>query len=339
MMSDNNINDTTKISSDLLHQRMILQTQVASAKIERNDDEIDLAELWRATWAGKWVIIAIAAMFAVASVVYALSLPNIYKSEALLAPVAEEGGGLGGMASQFGGLASIAGINLGGSGGIEQTALAIEIMKSRVFVAKFIEQHDLLIPLMAVKGWSQHTNELIYNAEIYSIEDNKWIISGNTSIESRPSAQKAYKRFRSIFTISQDPKSSMVNVSVEHFSPIIAQQWVTWLVDAINIEMKTRDLNEAQKSKIYLEQQLSSTKVNELQNVLYQLIEEQTKTIMFANVREQYIFKTIDPALVPELKKGPKRALICVLGVLLGGIFGVFIVLIRHFRSNNHELR
>ena len=65
--------------------------------------------------------------------------------------------------------------------------------------------------------------------------------------------------------------------------------------------------------------------------MLYQLIEEQTKTVMFANVREQYVLKTIDPALVPELKSGPKRAFICVLGMLLGGVLAVVIVLIRYF--------
>ena len=52
---------------------------------------------------------------------------------------------------------------------------------------------------------------------------------------------------------------------------------------------------------------------------------------MFAEVRDEYVFKTIDPALVPEAKAGPKRVLICVLGTLLGGMLGVILVFIRHF--------
>ena len=47
---------------------------------QNNDDEIDLRELWNVIWRGKWLIIAITTIFAVASVFYALSLPNIYKS-------------------------------------------------------------------------------------------------------------------------------------------------------------------------------------------------------------------------------------------------------------------
>ena len=54
------------------------------------DDEIDLRELFAAIWQGKWIIIAVTAVFAVVSVFYALSLPNIYKSEVLLAPAGEQ---------------------------------------------------------------------------------------------------------------------------------------------------------------------------------------------------------------------------------------------------------
>ena len=43
------------------------------------------------------------------------------------------------------------------------------------------------------------------------------------------------------------------------------------------------------------------------------------------------MLKTIDPANAPEEKAKPKRALIVVLGTMLGGILSVLIVLIRYF--------
>lgn len=328
----NDKNENGQISPQLLQQLALSQQAVMNQNMQQ-DDEIDLAELWSAIWAGKWIIIVITTIFAAAAVAYALSLPNIYKSEALLAPAAQEQSG-GGLASKFGGLASLAGINLGsGGGGIDKTALALEIMKSRVFVAKFIKQHDLLVPLMAAKGWDRDSNQLIINEKYYDVASKKWIRDVKAPFKPEPSTQEAFKEFSKLISVSQDKTSSMVAMSVKHYSPEIAKQWVDWLIDAINEEMKIRDLSEAHKSIDYLEQQLGKTKLNELQNVLYQIIEEQTKTIMFAEVREQYAFKTIDPALVPELKSEPKRALICVLGVLLGGMFAILIVLIRHFKN------
>ncbi len=310
-----------EISPELLQSLSTMQQQPG--------DEIDLAELWRAIWAGKWIIVAITSLFTIASVFYALSLPNIYKSEALLAPAEQQSGGLGSMASQFGGLASLAGVNLGG-GKTDKTGLALEIMKSRAFIFKFIEKHDLILPLMGVESWNSLTNELVYDEKVYDVLSQKWVREVNAPLKRKPSLQETYKEFQKIITINQDKKSSMLTVSIEYYSPKLAQQWVNWIVDAINEEMKLRDLHEANNSVNYLNSQLEETKVADFRNILYQLIEEQTKTIMFANVREQYALKTIDPALVPELKSGPKRALISVLGIFVGMVLSTLIVLVTY---------
>ncbi|WP_256931973.1 Wzz/FepE/Etk N-terminal domain-containing protein, partial [Vibrio parahaemolyticus] len=63
-------------------------------------------------WKGKWIIVVATFIFAIGSVLYSLSLPDIYKSDALLAPAeSSNGGGLSKMASQLGGLAALAGVN------------------------------------------------------------------------------------------------------------------------------------------------------------------------------------------------------------------------------------
>ena len=85
---------------------------------ETFDDEIDLRELFTVLWNGKGLITLITGFAAVCAVLYALWLPNIYESKALLAPKDESGaGGLAGLARQYGGLASLAGINIGVAAG------------------------------------------------------------------------------------------------------------------------------------------------------------------------------------------------------------------------------
>jgi len=323
-----------QVSPELLQQLTMAKTQSRLSQPPL-DDEIDFAELWHAIWAGKWLIIAITAVFSLASIIYALSLPNIYKSEALLAPATEKQAGMSGLASKFGGLASLAGVNLGSGGGIDQTVLALEIMKSRLFIDNFINNNNLLVPLMATKGWIRDGNKLIYNAEIYDVEKNEWVSDVKKNRWSGPSSQKAFRVFSGLFNVTQDQTSSMITLSVEHYSPLIAKQWVDLLIKAINTEMKQKDLTEAENSITYLNNQLELTRVSGLQDVLYQLIEEQTQTIMFANVREQYALKVIDPAVIPELKSGPKRSLICVLGVFIGGMLAVMVVIIRYFSNKS----
>ncbi|PKG75879.1 LPS O-antigen length regulator [Shewanella sp. GutCb] len=296
-----------------------------------SDDVIDLRELLAVIWQGKWLIIAITAVFAIGSVIFAIMQPNTYKSEALLAPASEEqSGGLSALAGQFGGLASMAGINLGG-GGVDKTQMAIEVIKSRQFASQFIRKHNILPDLMAVEKWNVNDSTLVYDDELYDIGKNEWVRVVKAPYKPEPSLQEAYKEFIKVISVNSAKDTGMVTVSVEHLSPVIAQQWVAWLIEDINSVMKERDVAEANRSREFLNKQIALTNVADIRSILYKLIEEQAKTIMFAEVRDEYVFKTIDPALIPEEKAGPKRALICVLGTLLGGMFAVMIVLMRHF--------
>ena len=311
-------------SNNLNQANMPMQNNIA-------DDEIDLRELFAVIWQGKWIIIAITALFAVASFFYAINQPNIYKSEALLAPAEEQqGGGLGALAGQFGGLASLAGVNLGG-GSSNKAQLAIEVLKSRQFTSDFIQKHNILADLMAAKTWNMQTNTIVYDNEMYDSQNDKWVREVKAPFKPEPSMQEAYKEFSKIISASTDKESGMVKISVEHVSPTVAQQWVDWLIKDINQTMKQRDVLEAIKSTDFLTQQLEQTKIADIRAVLYKLVEEQTKTIMFAKVRDEYVFKTIDAALVPEEKFKPKRALIAILGTMLGGMLSVIIILIRHY--------
>ena len=297
------------------------------------EDEIDLRELFSVIWQGKWLILAITAIFAIGAVIFAIKQPNIYKSEALLAPAAEEqGGGLSALASQFGGLASLAGVNLRGkNAGTDKTQMAIEVLKSRQFASEFIQTHHLLPDLMAAKKWDRENNRVIYDEAKYDIANNKWIRDVKPPRQPEPSMQEAFKVFEKIVMVSKDKESGLVTIAVEHRSPFVAQQWVTWLIQDINKVMKDRDVAEANRSSEFLNKQIVLTNVADIKAILYKLVEEQAKTIMFAEVRDEYVFKTIDPALAPEEKAKPKRALICLVGTILGGMLGVMFVLIRHF--------
>ena len=303
-----------------------------------NDDEIDLAELWSAIWSGKKLIIAITFIFAISSILYAINQPNIYRASTLLAPAGEQSGagGLAKMAGQFGGLASLAGINLGG-GGTDKTGLALEVLKSRVFIENFINKYQLLVPLMAAKNWNINTNTLILDDELYDAQSKTWLREMKAPKTPEPSPWESFKVFTELLSVSSDKTTGMITIAIEHYSPEIAKQWLVWLVAEINNTMRDQDKAEAQRSIDFLSEKLQETQLADMQTVFYQLIEEQTKTIMLAEVSQEYVLKTIDPANAPDEKAKPKRALIVVLGTMLGGILSVLIVLVRYFANNENS--
>ena len=299
------------------------------------EDEIDLAQLFKTLWQGKWWVIGFALLGAMIGIAVALYLPNIYRSEALLAPSSEQqGGGLSAMAGQLGGLASLAGINLGGNT-LDKTALAVEVAQSREFLSRFIRQHQLEVQLLAVTKMDKSTGQLIINSELYDESQKKWIREVPAGKSVAPTDWELVKAFRESFQISQDKKSGLVTMAVEYYSPEVAKQWVDWLVADLNMAMKERDQAEAKHNIAYLKEQLAKTSIADMQSVFYKLIEEQTKTLMLTEVSQEYVFKTIDPAVVAEEKAKPKRALIVLLAAIISTMFGMAFVLLRqNFRQH-----
>jgi len=294
-----------------------------------SSDEIDLRELFSAIWQGKWLIVAVTSLLTVASVFYALSLPDVYKSEVTLAPAEDNSLKVPG---QLGGLAALAGVNLGGKGG-DKTALALEILKSRDFLGRFIEQNDLYIPIMAAKGWDRATNKLIIDPEIYNEESKQWVREVDEPFKPKPSVLETIVELNKILSVNQDEISGMVKISIELYSPEIAKIVVDNIVKSINEEIRNRDVAEADKSIEYLNKQIEMTHLADVRTMLFSLVEEQTKTKMLAHAREEYVLKTIDPAVVAELKDSPKRILIVLMSILLGFVLSTFVLIVR-FISN-----
>ena len=292
------------------------------------DDEIDLRQLFRVLWAGKWLIGGITFAATVIAVIVALMLPNIYRAEALLAPNDQEGaGGLSALAAQYGGLASLAGIDLS-SGSADKTALGLKVLTSRKFISEFIERHDILVPLMAPRKWDDETGQLIIDTDEYDVTAKQWIRKVRPPKKTIPSMQEAHEEFTDILSIEQDNSTGFVTVAVEHYSPTVAKRWVDWLVDDLNSSIMLQDVAEAEQAIEYLKLQINGTSVANLQNVFFSLIEEQTKTVMLSKVTDEYLLKTIDPAVMPEQKAKPRRILLAALGGIFGLLIGVFLTLL-----------
>ncbi len=309
-------------------QQEVVRTYAPTASVAPSD-EIDLRELWNILWQGKLLIVAITAVFAVGSVFFALSLPNVYQSTTLLTPSEDsQGGGISRMAGKLGGLASLAGVNLGASS--SKVAIALEVIQSRKFITEFVDRHGILPELMAVEAWDRASNTLTFDPDLYNASAAEWVRVVEAPKKPEPSAWEAYKAFMEILTVSENVETGFVTISLQHQSPYIAEQWVSLLVSDLNIAMKEKDVTEAERSIGYLKKQLNQVALADMRTIFYELIEQQTKIIMLAQVREEYMFKTIDKPVVPEEKAKPSRALICILGTMLGGMLAVMAIFIRH---------
>ncbi len=292
--------------------------------------EVSIQELVSSVVKAKWIIAIFAFLGGAVSVAVALKLPDFYRSDVLLSPIQENQ--TSGLDGQFGGLASLAGINL--AQGNERSKLALEILKSKQFAKSFVDKHNILPELMAVKAWDRESNKFIYDEDKYKSTSGEWFRNGNEFLGPTPTISEIHETFKSMISFDEVGDSGLIKISFTHYSPEIAKAWLELIVVDINNWLKNRDIEEAQRSIKFLNQQIQQSKVAEIKNMLFNLIEEQMKTIMLAETRDEYVFKVIDPAIIADVKFKPKRSLIVILGVFIGTFLAIMAIIIRRLFRN-----
>jgi len=300
---------------------------------DTHDYEIELWEIYSTLWLNKKFILILTGIFAVLSVIYSLSLTNLYTSQALLVPTSLNSNST----SQYKALASVAGVNLGDSS--PDVTLAIAFINSKKIIRQLIKHESFLPDLMAAKKWHIKSNSIIYDDDLYDKKNKKWVREVDFPFQQVPSEQEAFELFSGQINITEDKKNQLVTLSVEHISPSVAQQWAEWIIDEANTMVANLRIEESENSIKYLNEQINLTPYAELRTMFFSLIQENTQNMMLAKVSKQYALTIVDPPLIPEIKSSPQRALICILGTLLGGMLSLLIILVRKYGfSKDDEL-
>lgn len=300
----------------------------------KNNEEISLKEILLTLFVNKSIVIYSILTFASFGIVFSLFIPNKYTAETLIIPAEDESIS---SISKLGGLSTLSGIS-----GIElpkpsivKSELALEIMTSKKFLYKFIDENNLLVNLMAVKSWSKNDNKLIINKKIYDQKLNKWVRDVSYPFKPKPNNYEAYKYWiKNIYSIDKSDKSRFIKIKLSHQSPYIAQKWSNMLINEINNELKEMAISESLQRRVYLEQEIARTSDNEIKKMLYELIEEEMRKLALANTTDEYALKIIDPAIAPMLKSSPNRSLIVFISTIIGFIFSSLYVFIRYYLLN-----
>jgi uncharacterized protein involved in exopolysaccharide biosynthesis len=257
--------------------------------------EINVLTLMRVVWRYRYAVALVSIVSGLIAIAWALTATPIFRAEVVVTPVRDRNGfGSNSLSSQLGGLTSLAGINLPVGGPGEEGLL---VLTSRRLVEEFIKRND--VPPLLAHG-SQHPPTL-------------WF---------------AVRQFRaSVIKIDEDKAKGITTVTVDWTDPIVAAKWANQFVDLANELMRTQAVDDATRNVAYLNSQIARTSVVELQRVMYNLVESETKTLMLASGRKEYALTVVDPAVPPEKRISPQRTLMVLTGLVLGAVLGSLLVL------------
>lgn len=250
-----------------------------------------------------------------------VNIDNKYESTAVL-HASEKESDLASMASQFSGLAAIAGVTVSGSDEISNSEIALEVLKSKDFFLRLYEHPEFLLNLMAYDSFDPLSKLSTYKNKEYDVINNKWVRNVSYPKEVIPSINEAYKQFfKENFLISKDETSGIITLSVIHESPFIAQEWLNFIIFNINDFMRNIEVSRAQKALDFLKTQMSTSANSELLKVLANMAEAKYQTIMLSEVSDEFVFRTIQKPSFSNFKKSPNRAYLAVFFSLFAVIF------------------
>jgi uncharacterized protein involved in exopolysaccharide biosynthesis len=267
-----------------------------------NDDagDIDFAGIWSLIRDAKYLVLSSMIVFGGIFLAIGYATTPIFRAEIVIT-TARNGGFGGQMGGQLGGLAniaSLAGVNLDAGSAVDRESKAV--LQSRSLVQEFISKNNLI----------------------------KVLIPHSTKPPTMWLAVKDFKE--AVLSIREDKHTGVVTIDVDWEDPAVAAKWANGFVALANERLRGRAIDEATRNIAFLNAQIPQTSVVEVQRAIYNLIESETKTLMLANVRMEFAFTVIDPAVPPERKYKPHRSLYLLGGLLLG--FGIG-VLAAYWRS------
>jgi uncharacterized protein involved in exopolysaccharide biosynthesis len=237
-----------------------------------------------------------------------------YKATIVLLPVSEsEGGsrlgGLSSLASQYSGLASLAGISLPESGMKDE---AMAVLQSQLLTREYIRQNNLL-PILYAPMWNPATKQ--------------WKTQDPRKVPTLWTANLYFKN--KIRSVVDDKKTGMIEMTIEWKDPDLAAEWANGLVALTNSYLRSKAIDESQRNIAYLDGLVAKTSVVQEQQVIYALMEQQISKEMVAKDREEYALKVIDPAFPPERPSSGGPVLLGLLGFTLGLFFGIIVVFVK----------
>lgn len=293
-------------------------------------EEIDIKELIGIIWLEKRTIAKFVAAASILAVSLSLSMPNIYTSNAILAPT---GGAenLNDSLRAYSGIASLAGISLPSSSNRNMSDEALKMLTTFSFFNESVLPDIFLPDLMAFESWDAKNNIVKYEDNIFNAKDQKWVRNVAFPKSIIPSPQEAFISFQESFSVFQEQETGFITLSIKHQSPNIARAWLDHIIISINQKLREDQKKRALISISYLNSQMANTNYTEIKQGLSQLIQQETEKLMLIEANEDYVFKVIDPPIAPELKSSPNRPLICIIGSLIGAILGLIFIFIKRF--------
>lgn len=296
--------------------------------ITTQEDEIDLRELARTIGKHKIKLIVFTLIVTGMSVIWGLSKPNIYNSQAVLVPQEQsKSASLGGL----GALAGMAGVGLGGGELQADQAYQLYLDDYR-WMREFLLKSGLFERLNRPDGDKNYRFALGYEGIYRMLKSSPEVTLERPSEKERERLLfSTYQVFKGKLSIASDKKTSVITVAYSDPDALLSRDAVKLFLAYASESLRKNELSDIDKKIRYYDEELQKSSDLALKTQLSQLMSGLIQKKVLAHSSELYNVKMITaPSVAYERDKvGPKRGMIVVVSFitsLIVGIFGIFLL-------------
>jgi len=243
--------------------------------------------------------------------VISMGLRPVYVAEVLLATKdMPQAGGLGGLSRQFSGIASIAGINLGG--GSTDSDVAKATLTSLETLSEFIAKEGI-------------KDELL--------EDSVSRIAGIKLGGPSTSMWRAIKTLDQRVELVPEKRSGLMRLRVEWFDSKTSALWANDMVAMADFRLRREALKTAEARLAYLKERVNESGAIAVQEAVAQVMVDTLRTITMAGADREFAIRVVDKAVPSERPARPRKLLIIVSFGSLALFVGIIWAVLRPVRQ------
>ena len=292
------------------------------------EDEIDLKELFSTIWQNKFTIAIIALLVTFFALIHALKQPNIYTSSTVLILKENDKPSIGGGAAA---MAAMAGINLGGGGGIDISGLFKNLLSNYSFNKNIIEKYKIN-QMLKLENIEKNFVFAANKRDIYDFfkSNNE---NSKEDIDQEELTYNTYLQIKNILATSTNKESGAITLSAKFEDRFVAKKLIEIYLLEMSDYIKKLDLKELDEQVRYYERELLGSKNIDLRDNINSLLSALVKKKVLSQAGEFYMVKQLTKPQVPYIKDkaGPKRALIIIVAFITSIILGIFFVFFKEF--------
>ena len=325
-------------------------------KIVEND-EINLVNLFKVIWGGRWFIILITFLAGVLSALYTYTLTPLYKSEISIYPVLSEKTPAG--ISRLQGLAASFGYDIG-------------TVETNFNIPDIVNSRRLKMTIINKKWYFEERQDSLTLLDYWNLDQGGirkflfgWMSSNNVDPEKKllKDEANALKIIDDRVRVSESKKSGLITVSFLAEEPKLASDIVNFISDAITqyvqkvqtkrtkdnrkfIEERMAEVSETlaaseEKLKRFREENRSIQNSPELQlqyerlqrdlevdKQVYITLKQQYEISRIEEVKETPVVNVLDEGREAVERYSPKRKVVIILWMFLSGVITTFLTII-----------